>query len=220
MTDPSPYAAPGAVPPAPAGAAPGAAPGAVPGAAPGAVPGAPVAPVVRTTTALLPVTVAVGTAAAVAAIVNAVFGAMFPGNAPVESIYNFGVTVDLVAIVITALIRALVLWRRERVAVVGARVSVWAILAAVFALVILAGWLLFGGAEYWGEGMQRYMSASSGAFYLGAPWVLSIVFAEIALRRKDTTLNSALAIGSLVVGGLVGVATVAAAVIYGLGLSA
>jgi hypothetical protein len=193
MTAPSPYVA-----PSPYAAAPVAA---------------------RTTAAVLPLTIALGAAALGAAIVNQVFGGMFPGNAPVEQIYNFGVTVDLVAVAIVALVRVLVLFRRER-AVSPRNLSVFGIIAGVLAIVVLVGWLAFGGAEYWAGGMSRYMSGSSGAFYLGIPWVLTLVFGEIAVRRSDSAINRTLSIGALAIGGIVGITSVAAAVIYGLGLSA
>lgn len=196
MTDPSPYAAPGAVPP-------------------GAVPTAPVA---RTTTMVRPVAIAIVAAAAVLAVVNGVYAGRFPPGAVVEPIWAFGISVDLVAVALAVLVRLLVVARRP---VVPARagLSVWGPLAAGFAVIALAGWLLTGGAEYWTQGMQRYLSASTGIFFFGIPWVLALVFGEIALRRGDTALNRALAIGALVVGTIIGVAGVAAAVIYGSGLS-
>jgi hypothetical protein len=191
----------------------GTSPYAAPDAAPYAAPA-----VARTTTAVLPLTIALGASALIAAVVNQVFGSMFPSNAPVEQIYNFGITVDLVAVAIVCLIRVLVLFRLPRGASNG-RLSVFGIIAAVLAIILLAGWLAFGGAEYWIGGMARYMSGSAGAFYLGVPWVLALVFGEISVRRSDSGINSVLPIGSLVIGAVVGVSSVAAAVIYGLGLS-
>ncbi len=51
-------------------------------------------------------------------------------------------------------------------------------------------------------------------------WVVSLVFADLAVRRNDTLVNSLLAVGTTVLSGIVGISTIAAAVIYGLGLSA
>ncbi|CAN5321578.1 hypothetical protein BH11ACT5_BH11ACT5_13220 [soil metagenome] len=204
----SPYANVPDQPAAPAVAAP-------PTAAPGVA--GPVAP--RTSAAVLPLTIGLGALAIVGAIVNGVFGGMFPSAAPVEDIYNLGITIDLAAVAVVAGIRVLVLFRRVRgVAKPGA--SVFAILAAAFAVMTLAGWLALGGAEYWGDGMDRYMSGAGGTFFLGALWVLALVFGEIAVRRGDSTLNRVLSIGALVIGVIVLIASVAAAVIYGLGLSA
>jgi hypothetical protein len=191
MTAPSPYAA---VPPA------------------GATPA-------RATTAVLPVTIGIGAAALILAIVNAVFGSMFPDNAPVEDIYNFGVTVDLVAVAVVALVRVLILRRLPR-AGSNRLVSVFGIVAAILSVPALAGWLVVGGAEYWTGGLSRYMSGSAGGFYLGVFWVLAVVFGELAFRRNDTTVNRVLSLGSIAVGSIVAVTSVAAAVVYGLGLSA
>lgn len=192
-----------------------------------AVPAAPAAPGVaapgpvaaRTTAAVLPLTIGLGALALVGAIVNGVFGGMFPSAAPVEDFYNLGITVDLVAVAVVAGIRVLVLFRRAK-GVANPAPSVFAILAAVFAVITLAGWLALGAAEYWGGGMDRYMSGAGGAFFLGALWVLALVFGEIAVRRGDSILNLVLSIGALVIGTIVLVGSVAAAIIYGLGLSA
>ena len=184
---------------------------------------APVVPVVpRTSSAVLPLTIGLAALAVAGAIVNGIFGGMFPSAAPVEDFYNFGITVDLVAVAIVAGIRVLVIvvQRRPRAPAPSQRVNVFAILAAVFAVISLAGWLALGAAEYWGEGMDRYMSGAGGAFFLGALWVLALVFGEIAVRRGDSILNLALSVGALVIGVIVLVGSVAAAVIYGMGLSA
>lgn len=183
---------------------------------------APLATAPRTSAAVLPLTIGLGALAVLGAIVNAAFSAMFPSNAPVEQIYSFGITVDLVAVAIAVAIRivVIVVQRRPRGVAPSQRVSVFAILAAVFAIITLAGYLAFGGAEYWADGMDRYMSGAGGAFFLGIPWVLALVFGEIAVRRKDSTLNLALSIGALALGVLVLIGAVTAAVVYGMGLSA
>jgi hypothetical protein len=186
-----------------------------------AAPAEPTPTAPRTSAAVLPLTIGVGVLALVGAILNGTFGGMFPSNAPVEQIYNFGVTVDLVAVVIAVAIRIVVIVVQRRPRGVASRnISVFAILAAVFAIITLVGYLAFGGAEYWGDGMDRYMSGAGGAAFLGIPWVLALVFGEIAVRRKDSPLNLALSIGALALGVLVLIGAVAAAVIYGLGLSA
>lgn len=176
-------------------------------------------PVARTTAAVLPVTIALGALAFVGGAVNIAFGAMFPGNAPVEQIYAFGVTVDLAAVVLAVGIRALIIFRMPRGTASG-RLSVLGVVAAALAVIVFVSWVLTGGAEYWTGGMSRYMTGAGPLFFLGIPWVVSLVLGEIALRRSDSTINSALSIGTLVLGGIVGVLTVAATVIYGLGLSA
>jgi hypothetical protein len=197
MTDaPSPYAAPTAQPVQPV-----------------------VQPIARTTAAVLPVTIGLTAAAVVGAVVNLVFGGMFPGNAPVEQIYAFGVTVDLVAVALAVGIRALIIFRMPRGAASGT-LSVLGIIAAALGLIVFVGWIVIGGAEYWTGGMSRYMTGAGPLFFLGIPWVVSLVLGEVALRRSDSTINSALSIGTLVLGGIVGILTIAATVIYGLGLSA
>lgn len=190
-----------------------------PYAAPTAIPTAIPTPVARTTAAVLPVTIGLTAAAIVGGAVNLAFGAMFPGNAPVEQIYAFGVTVDLAAVALAVGIRALIIFRMPRAAA-SRRLSVLGIVAAALAFLVFVGWLLIGGAEYWTGGMERYMTGAGPLFFLGIPWVASLALGEVALRRSDSTINSALSIGTLVLGGIVGVLTVAATVIYGLGLSA
>lgn len=176
-------------------------------------------PVARTTAAILPVTIGVVAAAFVGGVVNIAFGAMFPGNAPVEQIYAFGITVDLAAVILAVGIRALIIFRMPRGTASG-KLSVLGIIAAALAVIVFVGWVLMGGAEYWTGGMDRYMTGTGPLFFLGIPWVVSLVLGEIALRRSDSTINATLAIGTLVLGGIVGVTTIATTVIYGLGLSA
>lgn len=176
------------------------------------------APPARTTTAVLPLTIAMGAIAVVGAIANWVSSTGFPGEPPIETIYNFGITVDLGAFAVYALVRVLVLARTQRVPADG-RLSPFGIVAAVIAVVTLVCWLASGGVEYWAGGMARYMTGAGPAFFFGIPWVFTLVFGDLATRRSDTPVNRAMAIGALAIGGGITVLTVAAAVIYGLGLS-
>lgn len=174
-----------------------------------------------TTSGVLPFTIGLGAVAFAGAVVNSVFGAMFPSNAPVEQIYYFGITVDLVAVALYCLVRILivVLARWQRVDS-KRNLSVFGIIAAALAAVVFVAWLLLGGVDYWSHGADRYMTGAGALFFLGIPWVVSLVFADLAMRRNDTLVNRVLAIAATLLGGIVGVLTIAAAVIYGLGMSA
>lgn len=178
-------------------------------------------PRVMTTSGVLPFTIGLGAVAIAGAVVNTVFGAMFPSNAPVEQVYYLGVTIDLVAIAVYCLVRTLIIvlarWQR----VDSKRtLSVFGLIGAVLAATVFVVWALFGGIDYWSHGADRYMTAAAPVFFLGIPWVVSLVFADLAVRRNDTLVNSLLAVGTTVLSGIVGISTIVAAVIYGLGLSA
>lgn len=176
---------------------------------------------VMTTSGVLPFTIGLGAAAFAGAVVNAAFGGMFPSAAPVEDAYNLGITVDLVAVALYCLVRILivVLARWQRVDSTR-NLSVFGLIAAFLAATVFAVWASLGGAGYWLAGADRYMNGAGPMFFLGIPWVVSLVFADVAMRRNDSAVNRALAIGALVLAGIVGVVTIAAAVIYGLGMSA
>lgn len=142
----------------------------------------------------------------------------FPANAPVEQIYAFGISVDLVAIAVVSVIGALLSRRgyplRPRSAIV--------IIALVFAGITVVFFAVAGGV--WSivqlaQGSGRYMDATGGLFFFGALWVLAVIFASHGFRRGGEPRNNVFAIIVLaVVGALVGFA-VFSSVIYGMGLT-
>lgn len=142
----------------------------------------------------------------------------FPTNAPVEQIYAFGISVDLVAIAVVSTIGALLSRRgyplRSKTIIV--------IVALIFAGVVTVFWAIAGGV--WSlvqlaQGSGRYMDATGGLFFFGALWVLAVIFASHGFRRGGDARNNLFAILALaVVGVLVGFA-VFSSVIYGMGLT-
>lgn len=142
----------------------------------------------------------------------------FPANAPVEQIYAFGISVDLVAIAVVSVIGALLSRRgyplRPRSAIV--------IIALIFAGITVVFFAVAGGV--WSivqlaQGSGRYMDATGGLFFFGALWVLAVIFASHGFRRGGEPRNNLFAIIVLaVVGALVGFA-VFSSVIYGMGLT-
>jgi len=186
-------------------------------------PVATVAPSLRPTETAIPLALGVGAVLLVAAIVNVVAGTGFPGNAPVEQVYSFGITVDLLVAGIILLVRGIRHRRRPRAAARATRPGILAIIAAVLAVVAVLGTLLLGGLDYLGQALSgerlRYMYASAGAFYLGAAWCLAFIFGVVGYRRGGGMLNAVLAIGALALAFLVLAAVLTAVVIYGLALS-
>jgi hypothetical protein len=142
----------------------------------------------------------------------------FPTNAPVEQIYAFGISVDLVAIAVVSVIGALLPRRgyplRSKTFIV--------IVALIFAGVVTVFWAIAGGV--WSliqlaQGSGRYMDATGGLFFFGALWVLAVIFASHGFRRGGDARNNLFAVIALaVVGVLVGFA-VFSSVIYGMGLT-
>jgi hypothetical protein len=142
----------------------------------------------------------------------------FPTNAPVEQIYAFGISVDLVAIAVVSVIGALLSRRgyplRPKTIIV--------IVALIFAGVVTVFWAVAGGV--WSiiqlaQGSGRYMDAVGGLFFFGALWVLAVIFASHGFRRGGDARNNLFAIVALcVVGSLVAFA-VFSSVIYGMGLT-
>lgn len=193
-----------------------------PYAAAGALPVVPTAG--RTTTANLPVTWAVGVLLLVAAIVNAAFAAQFPSAAPVESLYAFGVTIDLAVAGAFLVIRAIVV--RGRVpAPPKPGLGWWAPVALAGSLIVLAAYLFLGGIDWLigpppGGYLRRYMAASVGPFLAGGPWVIGLVFGVLGLRAGRSALNAALCILAIVIGLAVAVFVIVATVAYGLGYTA
>ena len=113
----------------------------------------------------------------------------FPTNAPVEQVYAFGISVDLIGIAVVSVVGALLSRRgyplRTR--------SVVVILALIFAGIVTVFWAVTGGV--WSivqlaQGSGRYMDAVGGLFFFGALWVLAVIFASHGYRRGGEPRNN------------------------------
>lgn len=177
---------------------------------------------VRTTSTVIPLALGVGVALLVAAVVNIVATLGFPGNAPVEQVYSFGITIDLLVAGIILVIRA-ALHRSRTAAPPAPGTGVLPIVALVLAVVSVLGALLLGGLQNLGLAVEgdrlRYMYASGGTFYLGAAWCLSFIFGVIGLRRGAGRVNAGLSIAALALSGAILVFLLIASISYGLALT-
>jgi len=155
----------------------------------------------------------VAAAAIVGWIINMVAGFGFPQNAPVEWVYNAGISLDLIAVAIATGIGALLSIRPRPVS--KARVFPW--LGLGFGLVALVGWAIASGGM-WDTllfgGRGRYMVDVGGAFYLGAPWALGAIFSAYGYRKPAHPWHNAAAIAGIVLWALVLVGVLLSAVLY------
>ena len=159
---------------------------------------------------------------AIAAVVNLFWGFRFPGNAPVEQIYMFGITVDLIAAAVVLGIFAILAAARRSVPVKPQSISPMSIAAIILSGLVFLIWLVSclipvlmttaNGSRY------QYMAAVGAIFLLGIPWVLGMVFGTLSLRSGGR-LTPILGTVAIVLGVVLAVAAVTFAVIYGLGLS-
>lgn len=143
----------------------------------------------------------------------------FPSNAPVEQIYALGINLDLLAITLVCVVGA-VLARRGY----PLRSSTPVAFAAVaMAVVAVLAWIILGGigsvVELVPPDRGRYMYASGGLFFAGAPWVLAAIFGAHAYRRGGTTRNNALALSALGTVGVLAVYAIVSSLLYGAGLT-
>ncbi|MBX3098382.1 MAG: hypothetical protein KF761_02275 [Salinibacterium sp.] len=176
----------------------------------------------KPTTAVIPLTFAIAVSLLVAAVINGISAFGFPINAPVEQVYSFGITVDLLVAGVILLVRALVHRHRLRAEPVD-RVVVLTIVAAALSVVAFATWLFAGGLDDIGllaAGQRgRYMYGTAGLFFAGAAWCLAFIFGTIGYRKGGGRLNTGLSVGALAVAFLLLAAALAAGVSYGLGLT-
>lgn len=172
--------------------------------------------------------IGVGVAALAGAILTTIGGQGFPYNAPVEQLYAFGLTVDLVAVVITMVVFTIIEFRRRgdaaRLALaVNANPSPLAIIAVVMGGIALLAWLIGGGlAELIGllaGARGRYMTATGALFLAGIPWALAMIFGTWGFRPGGHRVSNILAIVAVAVGVVLIVPTTVAALVYGAGLS-
>ncbi len=131
--------------------------------------------------------------AALAGIGTSIGAFGFPDNAPVESIYAFGIVVDMLAVVIALAILTITEYRRRTDPVrlglpVNPRPSVFAILAVALAGLTLLAWVVGEGPTQLidlAAGLRaRYMYHTGGLFAAGIPWALSLIFGAWGFRPK------------------------------------
>lgn len=160
----------------------------------------------------------------VAAVVNFIAGQNFPSNAPVEQLYAFGITVDLLAGGIALGARLLFIARIPRATAPVVGPGGLAIASAVLGVAVVVGWLLAGGGDFLGKlagsgfGLRYYLDVT-GAFFFGIPWILGIFFGVAGYRTGKGPVNAVLSFVGLGLGLLILLASLYSAVVYGLGLS-
>jgi len=147
-------------------------------------------------------------------------GINFPVNAPVEQFYCAAVTLDIAAGFVVATTGAIIAARSRRPLKPSPVVT---IVGAILVAVALGGWIWLSGIGIvlrlpTGE-RGRYMYDAAGAVYFGIPWIVGTMFCAYGYRRGGSRVNAALAIVGTVVGLALLGATVASAVLYGLGLT-
>jgi hypothetical protein len=166
-------------------------------------------------------TALLGTTAALFAIglVFQIWGGLnFPSGAPVEEFYCSLLVVDTAAGFIAATIGAFIASRGR-----PSRPSVVPIVGAILVGVALAGWIWASGI---GIAMRlptgergRYMYDVAGAVYFGIPWIVGTMLCAYGYRRGGRRFTAICGLVGTVIGLLLLGATVASAVLYGLGLT-
>lgn len=155
----------------------------------------------------------VAVAAIVGWVVNMVAGFGFPQNAPVEWVYNAGISLDLIGVAIATGIGALLSIRPHPVR--KARVFPW--LGLGFGVVAVIGWAVASGG-LWDTlllgGRGRYMEDTAGAFYLGAVWSMGAIFSAYGYRKPARPWHNAAAIAGIVLWAIVLVGVLLSAVLY------
>jgi hypothetical protein len=174
------------------------------------------------------VLIGVASLAALAGIGTAVGAAGFPSNAPIESVYAFGVIVDMLAVVVALTILTIVEFRRRADPIrlglpVNPRPSVFGFIAIVMAGLTLLAWVVGDGPTQiidLAQGLRaRYMYHTGGLFAAGIPWALSLIFGAWGFRPKAHLVTNVLALVAVAIGLLLAVVAVVAALVYGAGLS-
>jgi len=147
-------------------------------------------------------------------------GLNFPSNAPVEQIYCAAVVIDIAAGFAVATTGAIIAATSRR----PLRPSSGATIAGVILVgVALVGWILLSGIGIvlrlpTGE-RGRYMYDAAGAVFFGIPWIVGTALCAYGYRRDGSRANAVLAMLGTVVGLALLAATVASALLYGLGLT-
>jgi len=147
-------------------------------------------------------------------------GLNFPPNAPVEQLYCAAVVIDIAVGFVAATTGAIIAATSRR----ALRPSSGATIAGVILVgVALVGWIWLSGIGIvlrlpTGE-RGRYMYDAGGAVFFGIPWIVGTVLCAFGYRRSGSRTNAVLGVLGTVVGLALLAATVASAVLYGLGLT-
>lgn len=151
-----------------------------------------------------------------------VAAAGFPGNAAVESLFLFLLSVDLFLAAGILIVFAVLAAVRRSVPVLPERTSPLSVAALALSVVAFTAWALFGlapalGAFGSGEPV-RYMTLVGVLVFFGVPWILGMVFGAISLRSGGprTALFGGLGLG---LGLLLVIAVLTATILYGMGLT-
>lgn len=154
---------------------------------------------------------------------NFVAATGFPGNAPVESIFMFLLSIDMFLAAIVLIVFAVLAAVRRSVPVLPERTSPLSVAALAVSAVAFVAWALFGlvptlGAIGAGEPV-RYLTLVGVLVFFGVPWILGMVFGAISLRSGGprTALFGGIGLG---LGLLLVLAVLAATILYGMGLTA
>jgi len=146
----------------------------------------------------------------------------FPGNAPVESLFMFLLSIDMFLAAGILIVFAVLAAVRRSVPVLPERTSPLSVAALALSVVAFTAWGLFGlvptlGALGSGEPV-RYMTLVGVLVFFGVPWILGMVFGAISLRSGGprTALFGGLGLG---LGLLLVIAVLTATILYGMGLT-
>lgn len=159
----------------------------------------------------------VAAVAFVAAIVNFIGTTGFPYNAPVESIFAIGISIDLLAIAVACAIGAARAFGSPAPPASGAIPTI----ALVFAGLALLVWAMFGiySIVQLVTERGRFMDATWGLFVTGGFWVTAAIFAAHSVRRGEGGRRRLFAVLTLVIVGLLAGYAVFSSLIYGMGLT-
>lgn len=156
--------------------------------------------------------------ALVGLVLNIAGSAQFPSNAPMEQAMSFGISIDLIAVIVACTVG---FWLSlARPAARSARVFPWiglAFSAIVFVLYAVTAGGLYDTLFFGGRG--RYMNDVAVPFMLGIPWVLGAVFSAYGLRAGGKPRMNIPAIIGLALWAILLAGVVASALLYGADLT-
>ncbi|MET0303955.1 MAG: hypothetical protein ABW040_07870 [Microbacteriaceae bacterium] len=180
--------------------------------------------------------------ALVLAITNSALTVGFTGASPVELIYSFGISLDLVAVAVILGATTVLRYRRRSLTTVPEATPVIlrdgvpepsplsrlgqipATIGALLSAVAITAWTLLSGIPMFAalafDEPLRYMNAVAAAFFFGIPWVLGLVFSTIALRADAPPRQRLFAGIGLALGLLLAVPIITAAALYSAGAMA
>ncbi|HEY4151912.1 MAG TPA: hypothetical protein VGM38_01185 [Pseudolysinimonas sp.] len=147
-------------------------------------------------------------------------GANFPENAPVEQFYCALVVLDIAAGFVAATTGALIASRDRHP---QKRSTVVTIVGLILVVIALGGWIWLSGVgivlRIPTGARGRYMYDVAGAVAFGIPWIVGTMLCAYGYRRGGSRANAIRGLLGTVVGLALLGATVASAVLYGLGLT-